>query len=96
VVATARRGGARIVFDIDDLMIDPSLASIEVIDGIRSQALEEAPVRAHDARVQRTMLAADLCTATTEELAQHLRRSATAGRCCSRGSASPRSAIPGI
>lgn len=74
VVATARRGGARIVFDIDDLMIDPSLASVELIDGIRSQALEEAPVREHYARVQRTMLAADLCTATTEELAQHLRR----------------------
>jgi len=36
-IGKARAGGARIVFDVDDLMIDPALATAEIIDGIRSQ-----------------------------------------------------------
>ena len=73
-VSAARQAGARIVFDIDDLMIDPALATTEIIDGIRSQNLTEAQVQALYARVQRTMLAADYCTASTFELAGHIRR----------------------
>src|SRR5205814_4915769 len=51
-VATARRGGTRVVFDIDDLMIDPELARTDVIDGIRSQNLTERVVRDLYARVR--------------------------------------------
>jgi hypothetical protein len=29
----ARRNDARIVFDVDDLMVDPALAKLELIDG---------------------------------------------------------------
>ncbi|HXT81774.1 MAG TPA: glycosyltransferase [Acetobacteraceae bacterium] len=72
-IAAARRGGARVVFDLDDLMVDPNLARTEVIDGIRSQHLTEEGVRGHYANVRTTMLATDMCFATTEELAFHMR-----------------------
>ena len=72
-IAAARRGGAVVVFDVDDLMIVPELARVEIIDGIRSQGFSENDVRAHYAAVRQTMLAADLCFTTTEELAFHLR-----------------------
>lgn len=73
-VAGARANGARIVFDVDDLMIDPALGVIEIIDGIRSQNVSEAAVQAHYAQVQHTMFAADYCSASTAELAGHMRR----------------------
>jgi glycosyltransferase involved in cell wall biosynthesis len=73
VVELARSNGAILVFDVDDLMFQPELARIDVIDGIRSQSLTEHSVRDFYARVQRTMAAADICTATTEELAEQLR-----------------------
>jgi glycosyltransferase involved in cell wall biosynthesis/SAM-dependent methyltransferase len=73
-VNAARRNGAKVVFDLDDLMIAPELARLEIIDGIRTQNLTEAAVGEHYERVGQTMAAADLCLATTEELAQHMRR----------------------
>ena len=73
-VIAARAGGARIVFDIDDLMIDPALGTVEVIDGIRSQNVSETAVQAHYAEVQHTMLMADYTTASTDELVGHMRR----------------------
>ncbi|WP_149539135.1 glycosyltransferase [Siccirubricoccus phaeus] len=73
-IDTARQAGARIIFDVDDLMIDPELARIDIIDGIRTQFLTESAVGEFYDRVRRTMLAADLCTVTTEELASHARR----------------------
>ncbi|MBV9492523.1 MAG: class I SAM-dependent methyltransferase [Verrucomicrobia bacterium] len=73
-VNAARGAGARVAFDVDDLMIDPDLARLDVIDGIRTQDLTEMQVRDHYARVHSTMLAADYCTAPTEELATSMRR----------------------
>lgn len=73
-VARARTHGARVVFDIDDLMIDPALATVDVIDGIRSQNVSEVAVQAHYTQVQRAMLEADICSASTAELAGHMRR----------------------
>ena len=75
-VAAARAGGARVVFDVDDLMIDPDLAREDVIDGIRSQSFAAADVRAHYARLRTTMSQADFCLASTDELATHMRRHA--------------------
>jgi glycosyltransferase involved in cell wall biosynthesis len=72
-VATARRAGARVVFDVDDLMFDPSLARSEIIDAIRSASLNEAQVGAHFSAVQRCIMEADICVTTTEELAFQLR-----------------------
>jgi glycosyltransferase involved in cell wall biosynthesis/SAM-dependent methyltransferase len=73
-VAAARAAGARVVFDVDDLMVDPDLARLDVIDGIRTQGLTEQGVRDHYGRIRTTMLAADYCTAPTEELAANIRR----------------------
>ena len=75
-IAAARTGAARIVFDLDDLMVDPDLARADIIDGIRSQSLAAADVRQHYANVRTTMAAADFCLASTDELATHLRRHA--------------------
>ncbi|WP_295460907.1 class I SAM-dependent methyltransferase [uncultured Thiodictyon sp.] len=74
VIATARQAGARIVFDVDDLLIDPELARREVVDGIRSQNFAEEQVRELFVLMRRTMMEADLCTVTTEGLAAHIRR----------------------
>lgn len=65
--------GKKIVFDVDDLMIDPDLADTKVIDGIRSNAHPEEAVRALFSGVRRSMLAADVCIASTQELAYHMR-----------------------
>jgi glycosyltransferase involved in cell wall biosynthesis len=73
-VETARRRGARVIFDVDDLMINPALARIEVIDGIRTTNLTESQVSEYYRRVQSTMLAADYCSAPTEELAGQIRQ----------------------
>lgn len=73
-VDAARRSGTKIIFDVDDLMIDPDLARLDVIDGIRTQHLTEDSVRTHYNAVKRSMASADLCLATTEELADQMRR----------------------
>lgn len=65
--------GKKVVFDIDDLMIEPDLADTKVIDGIRSNAHPEAAVRELFTSVRRAMLAADVCIASTQELAYHMR-----------------------
>ncbi|GAA0569534.1 hypothetical protein GCM10009416_04960 [Craurococcus roseus] len=76
----ARGAGARVVFDVDDLMVDPGLARCDVIDGIRSQDLTEDMVRDHYSRIRATMAAADLCLAPTEELAAHMRQAGMPAR----------------
>ena len=72
-IEAARRGGTKVVFDVDDLMIDPDIAKLDLIDGIRSQYLVESQVQEFYGRVRQTMLAADLCFTTTEELAFSMR-----------------------
>ena len=54
-------------------MIAPELARFEIIDGIRTRNLTEAAIGERCARVRQTMTAADLCLASTEELAEHTR-----------------------
>ncbi len=72
-IAHLRYCGRKIVFDVDDLMTEPTLARVKLIDGIRTQSLTEEGVRGHYEKVRRTMLAADACMATTEELALYMR-----------------------
>jgi SAM-dependent methyltransferase/glycosyltransferase involved in cell wall biosynthesis len=72
-IETARGRGAKIIFDLDDLMIAPELARPEVIDGIRSQNFSADLVRDYYARMRQTMFAADLCVASTAELAGFMR-----------------------
>ena len=74
IVDRAHSNGVLVVFDVDDLMIDPALARAETIDAIRTMRLSEDDVYTMYKNVQRTMLASDVCTATTVELASHVRR----------------------
>jgi GT2 family glycosyltransferase/glycosyltransferase involved in cell wall biosynthesis len=69
-----KSAGARVVFDVDDYMFDPALATVEVIDGIRSQSVEEAAVAEMYARVNRAFLLCDAGLAPTEPLAHAMRR----------------------
>ncbi len=73
VIEAARRQGAKIVFDVDDLMFRPELATIDVIDGIRSQNVTEAAVRKLYLRVQATLGSCDHCTVPTVSLAREVK-----------------------
>ena len=72
-IAAAREGGARLVFDVDDLMFKPELATEAIIDGIRTQGLSEAEVADYYRRVREVVMQVDACCCTTSELARHLR-----------------------
>ena len=78
-VAYMRARARLVIFDVDDLMVEPDFANTRLIDGIRSQGLTEGGVRRHYAAVRQTMLAADFCFAATERLAFHMR---AAGKSC--------------
>jgi GT2 family glycosyltransferase/glycosyltransferase involved in cell wall biosynthesis/SAM-dependent methyltransferase len=74
IVERSRRGGAVIVFDVDDLMFDPDIATVTTVDGIRSQGFSEPDVRDMFAKVRRSAEISDACTCPTPELATRLRR----------------------
>ena len=56
VIDAARATGAKIVFDVDDLMFRPELATPLIIDGIRSQGFSELDVKQMYDLVQKTMI----------------------------------------
>ena len=70
----AWQSGARVIFDVDDLMVDPDMATLDTIDGIRTQGLTEDAVRGMYSLVRRCAETADACICTTSELATPLRR----------------------
>lgn len=74
VIEMARSLGIPTVFDIDDLMIRPELATAEIIDAIRYDNKDPARVRRYYKDVAQTMVSCDFATTTTEELAWHMRR----------------------
>jgi len=74
VVELARKDGTIVIFDVDDLMIDPALAKQEIIDGIRTQDLEEEQVAEFYQGVLTTFAQADYGSAPTSFLAQYMRR----------------------
>ncbi len=76
VIEAARHSGAKLVFDVDDLMVEPELATVDLIDGIRTQFIPVEAVRGHYTRVRDTMANCDFCIASTDELAWYMRRHA--------------------
>jgi len=70
VIATARHSGARVVFDIDDLLFRPELARSEIIDGIRSLGQKEEEARALYEGFRSVLSQADHFTTTTPALAR--------------------------
>ncbi len=73
IIQVAHEQGATVVFDVDDLMFRPELATIEVIDGIRSQRFSEVDTQEFFRLIGRTMRGCDLVTCPTEELAHQAR-----------------------
>ncbi len=72
-VKLARQNGACVLFDADDLVIEPTLARVEVIDGIRTQNYAENDVRVYFERTLRAFEVADWASCSTEGLAAHMR-----------------------
>jgi glycosyltransferase involved in cell wall biosynthesis len=69
-----RRAGGRLAFDIDDFLIDPAFARVEIIDAIRTSSLSEEDWKKQFERWQTTMSNVDVCIVPTEELAAQVRR----------------------
>ena len=65
LVEMSRRRRVPVVFDIDDLLFRPELATIEIIDGIRCMGLTEQGLRSLCERFRRTLSEADHFTTTT-------------------------------
>lgn len=84
-IAAWRAGGSRILYDIDDLMIDPALADGSVIDAIRSLRLDVADVGRHYSGIRRALLLADACVAPTEPLADAQRACGRPATCLPNG-----------
>lgn len=72
-IRAGREAGIPFVFDVDDLMFRPELATIERIDGIRTQNMTESEVRRFYIDVALLVKEADRCTAPTLSLAQEIR-----------------------
>ena len=73
IVRAARSNRATVVFDADDIVIEPALARIEVIDAIRTRHLPEAEVEHYFRRTLDTFEAADFASCSTEEIAAFMR-----------------------
>ncbi len=73
IVRVARSNGATIVFDADDLVIEPELARIDIIDGIRTQNFSEGEVERYFRRTLAAFDAADFAVCSTEEIAGFMR-----------------------
>ncbi len=69
LIGLAHAAGTRVAFDVDDLIVTPSLAVAEIIDGIRTTFVTEAEGRSYFQGMQRTLTSCDLCTTTTAALA---------------------------
>lgn len=73
-IEAIRRGGGKLLVDVDDLMFVPALATEEVIDGIRSQGLDAVATSELFLRVRQVMAEADICICSTNVLAMHARQ----------------------
>jgi SAM-dependent methyltransferase/glycosyltransferase involved in cell wall biosynthesis len=73
-VQAARAGGARVLYDVDDLMFEPEIARPEIIDGIRSQGYDAGSTAALFGRIAEAVAACDAGSAPTRYLAGRLQR----------------------
>lgn len=73
LIQKAKTIGVVVLYDCDDLMFEPELASVEFIDAIRSGKYEASAVADHYINIRRAMLLADGLTASTRPLAAAMR-----------------------
>lgn len=75
ILKTAKNANTPTIYDIDDLMVRPDLATAQYIDAIRFNKADPQKVSEHYSQIVDAMAAADFCTASTSELAWQMRRS---------------------
>jgi glycosyltransferase involved in cell wall biosynthesis len=68
-----REAGARVLYDIDDLMFEPEIAKTGIIDGIRTQNLTEDDVAGYYKLIHSAFWKSEACLCTTEFLASKSR-----------------------
>jgi len=74
ILKTAKSANVPTIYDIDDLMVRPDLATAQYIDAIRFNKADPQKVVEHYSQIVDAMAAADFCTASTSELAWQMRR----------------------
>lgn len=72
-IAIAKENHVPVVFDVDDLVIRPELATAQNLDEIQFQKMNAEDVQKHYTDMRHTMVACDISTASTHELAWHMR-----------------------
>lgn len=74
LIERARGNGAVIVYDVDDLVFDPDLGTVEQIDGLRHVEPQDRPAYRERLHLNRRALElADVCVLSTELLAERVR-----------------------
>ncbi|NHO52531.1 glycosyltransferase [Acetobacter estunensis] len=75
LIRLSKEKGTTVIFDTDDLVFIPALASIAIIDGIRTvDCATESIVHITFQNMRATMERADACFATTDFMATEMRR----------------------
>lgn len=74
LIAAMRHHGGRVALDLDDVMHRPELARIGIIDGIRTVHSNEGSTRGLFQSVRQVLDSVDFAIATTEELADGMRK----------------------
>jgi glycosyltransferase involved in cell wall biosynthesis len=73
LVDAARSTGAKLIFDVDDHMLDPGLARTDAIDGIRTLGLASVEVVSFYTKILQTFVKCDAGLAPTDYLAHVMR-----------------------
>lgn len=72
IFSAARKAKIAIIYDIDDLLIDPALAKVEIVDSIRTTDSSESAAEDFFTLLQASMKQADYCSATTNFLVDYM------------------------
>lgn len=73
-IEIVKKKGGHIIFDVDDLLIDPTFCTPQYIDALRYLEVSSAEVAQYAEKVRRVMESADMAVAPTESLASHMGR----------------------
>jgi hypothetical protein len=74
IINKTRSEGGVVIYDLDDLMFEPELATTNIIDGIRSGKYLESDVKKHYIKIRDAMMASDAFSASTKFLASAMRK----------------------
>jgi len=72
-IEICRSQGTLVIYDVDDLMFRPELATVKIIDGIRSRRFSELQTQAFFTLIASALRDSDVVTCPTAELAHEAR-----------------------